>query len=346
MRRYSILALVLIFCMTALTGAYGFENKQIWRYKADLGLTGGIALSTNTVFAGDASGKFYAIQKSNGRLIWTYSGTNTITGTPVLIGNEQVIFAQANGVLTCLNENTGDEIWVNEPETERDTVVSGAVYGEGKIFISRSDGRLCAYDVTDGHLLWEYQSKLQDLRNEPAYDNGLVFLGEQNGLMSMINAKTGERVNGGGSGGPINTPIVNNGNVYYSSWSGSVYAVKIKDVIPLWEMKIQEPVTTSPSFGDNKLFVGTSNGKIIALAAGNGDVTWTYDTEGANVNKAPLFGDGLVFCGASEGNIYAVNANTGEVKYSLKTEHGLDVEPAYENGILYYSADGFVYAVK
>ena len=347
MKRFLIFTLALFLSLMTVSNALAFQNKQVWRYKVDIGVTGGIAISENTLFAGDLSGKFYAVQKSNGRLKWNYAGTNTVTGTPVLIGNEYVIFAQEDGTITCLDANNGEEIWIIEPETERDTVVSGAVLGDGKVFISRSNGKLCAYDESDGHLLWEYESKLQDLRNAPAIGDGYVFLGEQNGLMSILNPQTGERVNGGGAGGPINTPIVNGGNVYYSSWTGSVYAVKIKDVIPLWEISVQEPITTAPSFGDNKLFVGTASGKIIAIAAGNGDISWTFETGGANVAVPPVYGDGLVFCGASEGNIYVLNAETGKVKFTIKSEHGLDASPVYEKGILYYgSEDGYLHAVK
>ena len=97
MKRSFFAALVLVFVLVFSFNAYAFQNKTIWRNKADIAITGGLAVSDTALFAGDAAGKFYAFDKASGNLRWSYAGTNTIVGTPVIVGGNRVIFAQADG---------------------------------------------------------------------------------------------------------------------------------------------------------------------------------------------------------------------------------------------------------
>ena len=183
------------------------------------------------------------------------------------------------------------------------------------------------------------------MRTSPAYSNGLIFLGEYNGIFNILDSKTGKKVNGGGAGGAVNTPAINNGNVYFSSWDGSVQAVKIKSVIPLWNTNVNDPVTTSPAISGGLIAVGTGRGLVIVLDEDSGDIIWNFDTQNGNVSAKPIIANGKVFACPEGGNVYELNAKTGRLIDKFETE-GINVNPAYSDGIFYFSSGGKVIALS
>ena len=144
----------------------------------------------------------------------------------------------------------------------------------------------------------------------------------------MLDAKSGKRLNGGGAGGAINTPAVNGGNVYYTSWDGSIHAVQIKDVIPLWDANVKAPIATAPSISGGIIVGGTATGKIFALNEKDGSLLWEHSTNGGAVPVRPVISGNRVIAGTGDGRVVILNAETGkltreyEAAYSLNTASG------------------------
>ena len=349
MKRFAFL-LALILCLVAGT-SYAWENKLAWSFKPEMRTSGGMSIENNLMFIGDRSGKLYAIDINSGKVKWDFRDeeATSIVGTPAVVEKKFVVIAQSGAKVICLNIADGSEVWEYTSKAAGamgENMTDGVAYGKGKIFFSKDSGKLTALNFKDGELLWEYQSKNADLRTAPLYSDNYIFLGEQGGLFSMINPDTGERVSGGGAGGPVRTPAVSGGNVYYTSWNGSVYAVKIAGTTPLWEIKTGASITTSPVIHDGKIFVGTSDGTVIALKQDNGETLWKFNTENGSIVFPPVAGDKIIFVASGQGNIFALDPETGKVKETVKLSEGAD-SFAYNNGILYYATrDGNICAVK
>lgn len=334
---------------------YAWRGEVAWNFKADAGISSGVALSENLVLFGDISGKFYAVYRASGRLAWSYIGSNSIVGVPAVIlkdknnATDKVVFTQADGTITCLNIKDGDLFWQILPgEGGGETILDGAAYGDGKIFVSKGDGRLYAYNSNNGRREWVYKSE-QELRAAPTFGENFVFLGEQNGKLSFINPSNGRRETGGGAGGAVNTPAVNNGNLYFSSWDGKVQCVKIKAVVPQWQAQVGDPVTTAPEVKLKKVFVGTARGNVAALNTNNGNILWTFSTNGGTITARPAASsaeDNLVFVGDGQGTLAVLDANTGRLRSTFKTDGSIIGDPAFGGGVLYLgSADGNLYAI-
>ena len=258
-------------------------------------MSSGIAVSGGLVLVGDESGTLYAVQRATGRQAWSFQGENTIVGVPA-VADGKVVLVEADGTITCLNLSDGSKVWSFEADIEGIglTIVDGAAIGDGKVYVAKGDAGLYALSLANGKTVWEYKSDGPELRTAPAFGEGYVMLGEQDGKFSMIDPQTGKRVSGGGTGGPVNTPVIHEGNVYFSSWDGTVQRVQVKGVVPKWKSTVGDPVTTKPVPGDGKLFVGTANGYVAALDAGSGNVLWQYETQGGSVEAAPVFAEGMV----------------------------------------------------
>ena len=323
--KHRTIILALTLCLLSLL-ASGASAAQRELARVDDRITTGAALSGNTILFGDANGKLTAVGDHNWR---NQDSDSTATGVPAVSGGF-VVFAQLTGEVTCLNIADGTQVWQYIPKTDEyvnEGLNDGVSIGDGRVYAAFTSGALRAFDLKTGRVLWTYQAE-QGLRTAPLYSNGLVFQGEYDGIFSMLDAKSGKRLNGGGAGGAINTPAVNGGNVYYTSWDGSIHAVQIKDVIPLWDANVKAPIATAPSISGGLIVGGTATGKIFALNEKDGSLLWEHSTNGGAVPVRPVISGNRVIAGTGDGRVVILNAETGkltreyEAAYSLNTASG------------------------
>ena len=348
MKQKFLIASLMVLVMAASASA--FSGHQAWSFQPEATVSSGIAVSGNTVFFGSETGRCYAVNKNTGRLIWEFKAENSIYGVPSVSGGK-VFFAEGDGTVLCLNASTGEYLWASGGFGGKDTrgrdvndgLSDGAVIGGGLIYVSKDDRKVHALNENNGKTAWTYTTGDQGVRSAPAYANGIVFVGEYDGIFSMLDAKSGKRLNGGGAGGAVNTPSVNNGNVYFSAWDGSVNAVQIKDVIPLWHVNVKDTITTQPEISGGRIFVGTGRGTVIALSENDGRMLWRFDTNCGSISSKPVAADGLVFVGAESGPMFVIDASNGKQVGFVGSEEGITGNPAYSEGRLFFG-NGAVYA--
>ncbi len=144
------------------------------------------------------------------------------------------------------------------------------------------------------------------------------------------------------------TPIVVDGVIYVTTAWSKVYAADAKTGKLLWQY---DPKVNGPNAAKNccdvvnrgaavyqgKVFVGTFDGRLIALDAATGKPLWstaTFDPESMQaISGAPRVGAGLVFIGNSGGEfggrgfVSAYKADTGELAWRFYTTPGDPAKP-------------------
>jgi len=140
-------------------------------------------------------------------------------------------------------------------------------------------------------------------------------------------------------------PLAVDGVVYYTSSSGEVWALNGATGAPVWhyQAKIDQeraegtfynPYNRGVAIAYGKVFMGTTDGRMIALNKDDGSVVW--DNEIMSVAKgnkgftgAPVVVKDKVIIGANGGElsgccgpIFAVDANTGEVAWQFDSVGG------------------------
>jgi parallel beta-helix repeat protein len=105
------------------------------------------------------------------------------------------------------------------------------------------------------------------------------------------------------------------GNICYLPTSSHVYAFDVNTYEMKWQREIEgKNCTSAPVVADEKGLFGMHNGYVYALGALDGEVLWSYKTEGAIV-ATPAVSDGVLFVGSLDGNLYAI----GEAKEPTPT---------------------------
>ncbi|MCX6777922.1 MAG: PQQ-binding-like beta-propeller repeat protein [Candidatus Micrarchaeota archaeon] len=141
-------------------------------------------------------------------------------------------------------------------------------------------------------------------------------------------------------------PAVQDGNVYFSSHDGSVYAVDALTGAQIWSFKSGGPVDSSPVISNGMLYFGSNDGVVYALDSQRGSMLWNFTTRGAIWASSPAVYEGVLYIGSRDNSTYALNAVTGEKIWSFRTGGPVDSSPAVYKGAVYFgSADGNVYAL-
>lgn len=151
--------------------------------------------------------------------------------------------------------------------------------------------------------------------------------------------------------GSATTPVVIGPNqaVYAATAAGVVYALNAATGGELWETNLGASITKAPALANGILYVGSSDGRLSAIAAGGCGqaqcpVLWTTST-GSAITTQPAVAGGVVYAGSADGSIKAFNAagcaaGTCESIWSANAGSSVDGGLAVEGGHLYAGTNG------
>lgn len=141
------------------------------------------------------------------------------------------------------------------------------------------------------------------------------------------------RFTGGAQGNNLTTPIVIGNTVYYTTrvsaqQGGVLYALDIQTGARKWAFPKEERnglspglpggnyFSTSITYSQGKLYVGTSNGTLYILDAKTGTESGGPFSLGQRLESSPLIQDDTVYMGSNNGTFYALDTQTGEKRWS------------------------------
>jgi len=162
---------------------------------------------------------------------------------------------------------------------------------------------------------------------QPVVANGLVYTMDSAGTVTAFTLANGDRVwrtetrgehvrstnLGGGLG-------VSGGTVYAVNGLGDVVALDAAKGSQNWRIDLGVPTRSAPTVVESRLFFTTIEDKLLALAASDGHMIWTFQGGTASPSMlgrpAPAFANGLVLAGFSSGELACLRAENGNVVWS------------------------------
>lgn len=129
-------------------------------------------------------------------------------------------------------------------------------------------------------------------------------------------------------------PITAGGLVFFADRNGVVHAINAESGEAAWKTFTAAPVYFPPAYSNNRLYVGSADGRVYALEAATGKTLWTFQAAPAN-QRIPVYGklisrwpvaggvvvdDGVVYAAAGMAHydgihVYALDAISGDVKW-------------------------------
>lgn len=85
----------------------------------------------------------------------------------------------------------------------------------------------------------------------------------------------------------------------------------------LWSYETGSYIVSSPVIGRERIYIGSSDGKMYALELSEGTLVWEFDT-GDDLEASPLLLNDMVFIGSLSGDFFALDADSGAVLWQTQ----------------------------
>jgi outer membrane protein assembly factor BamB len=248
---------------------------------------------------------------------------------------------------------------------------SGGTLTGNTLVIGSMDGELVAVNMTEGKRLWDATlespeqsrglfgctptSTVVAIYGSPAVDRNLIYIGGYNGIFYAFSPNKEEPRwvyprQGTLRGNIIGGAVVSEGNVYFSSSDGRVYALDAAEGYKEegWPFEIKDKVWSTPAIDGDTLFIGSFDKKLYAIDTTTAKEKWDrpFETEGAIV-ATPLVYKNTVYIGSFDRHLYAVDAASGKEKWRYRAGNWFWAKPViYNNSIYVGCLDGWLYILN
>lgn len=159
--------------------------------------------------------------------------------------------------------------WFRLYDSNKDNFVDSTEWGSGEdVFkeLMAQDGLVAIKpggngNITATNLLWREDKAVAEVPS-PLYYNGLVYMIKNGGIVSCMNAKSGElcyRERLGASGPYFSSPIAANGRIYIASLNGIITVFEAGEQLDiLAKNDLDERICATPAIIGNTIFVRTT----------------------------------------------------------------------------------------
>jgi outer membrane protein assembly factor BamB len=279
---------------TGILKAFDFDGKELWardlqkeygRFGLNWGYGSSPLLVDDSLYIQvvhgmhtQAASYVLRIDKATGRTVWKVDRPTTARyeskdsyATPALVrlGTASEIVVSGADVVTGYEPATGRELWRAEGlNPDRDgsarvvaspTVVGDMIFApsrERPLIAVRAGGR---GDVTRSHVVWTLNDGT-DVPT-PVSDGTYLYLINDRGIMSAIDAKSGKAVYGRQrlpSGTYSASPVLADGRIYVTNEDGMTSVVKAGPAFEILSRNnLDEYTLSSPAVSEGQIFIRT-----------------------------------------------------------------------------------------
>lgn len=216
-----------VFAHDAVTG------QQVWAYKLPnvqfslRGQPAPVRLDERTVVVASANAYVYALDVISGvprfqRRVAVSDGRSDIqrlidvVGDPVVAG-QYLVTTSFQGQVTTTDLMTQRVVWSEEASSTNSAEVSG-----DKVFVSTADGKLKAYNLATGELLWQNEELLNRQLSNPVMLGQNLVVGDLDGVIHLIDPNTGKLIGRAKTSGEVRSLRVIDNQLYVATRKGAL----------------------------------------------------------------------------------------------------------------------------
>jgi eukaryotic-like serine/threonine-protein kinase len=290
------------------------SGVQKWKFETKVRVTSSPAFSGGIVYFGSYDSKFYAVDAVSGQLKWKFQtgGERRFAAKHIhgiqpaaetmpdpfdfylsspAVWNGVVYFGSGDGNVYALDAGSGALVWKFQTG---DVVHASPAIGNGTLFIGSWDSFFYALDVATGKEKWRFKTgedheiyNQVGIQSSAAVMDGTVYFGCRDSNFYALDAATGQKkwaFNNKGSW-VITSPAVRDGKVYFAtSDSGLFYVLDAEAGTEVFSLKFKWPMFSSPAIAGSTLYMGTHEGKLIAIDLKTQKLAWEFQTDGSRQN--------------------------------------------------------------
>jgi outer membrane protein assembly factor BamB len=253
-------------------------------------IIGGIAAENGLLLVATYAGEVLALSKETGDELWRKQLPGEIVSSPRTNGN--VVATQTvNGKLFALDAKTGEQLWFydNPPPVLTLRGTPSPIVTDTAIYAGFSNGRMMAFNPSNGLILWEQRIASPKGRSE---------------LDRMVDIHA--------------SPILRDGVIYVGTYQGRISALARGTGSPIWGQDAS--TAENLALSADKVFVSHSDGKLVAYSITTGEKLWSNEQMlRRGLNGPQVFGD-YVAVVDFKGYMHVVNQSDGEFVARIRVD--------------------------
>ena len=199
-------------------------------------------------------------------------------------------------------------------------------------YVALRDGRLVAVDLESGRVRWS-----QELPTSfaPETGDGLVFVAGGDHLTAVTaDGKSAWRLPvAGGFSAPLRWDA---GWLIASAASGDVLAIRARDGLVVWTMRLGSPVRARPALAAERVYLSLEDGRVAALNLLTGATEWERTLGGTPGEVLAL--DERLYVGSRDKFFYCLATDDGDRKWRWRTGGSVLAAPVVDAERVYYTS--------
>ncbi|ENX09780.1 outer membrane protein assembly factor BamB [Acinetobacter courvalinii] len=216
-----------VFAHDAVTG------QQVWAYKLPnvqfslRGQPAPVRLDERTVLIGSANAYIYALDIISGvprfqRRVAISDGRSDIqrlidvVGDPVVAG-QFLVTTSFQGQVTVIDLASQRVVWSEDASSTNTAEVA-----EDKVFVTTTDGKLNAYNLATGELVWQNEELLNRQLSNPVMLGQNLVVGDLDGVLHLINPASGKLIGRAKTSGEVRSLRVIDNQLYVATRKGAL----------------------------------------------------------------------------------------------------------------------------
>lgn len=199
-----------------------------------------------------------------------------------------------------------------------------------RVFVANGAGKVEAFATDSGVRLWQADIGMA-INAGPGEGDELLLFGVDSGVIAIDKRDGSRRWLGAVSSEVLSVPQRRGNTVVVHSVDGNITAMSASNGKQLWQHNETVPGLSLRGCGEpfllnSALFVGTANGKLIALSMTDGRLLWesiiaeprghTELERLVDVDAPPVFADGVVYASSYQDALSAVAASSGQLLWT------------------------------
>jgi len=332
------------------------KAKRLWSTGVGKGQGDGLyriepVIGGQRIYAASSDGEVRALERSNGRRVWSRDLKMPISGGVGLYG-DSLFLGSSDGFVLRLSAETGETLWKARVTGE----VLAPPQSNGRVVVAQGyDGKLHGLDFGTGERLWTYDSNMPVLTirgtSTPIFRENLVLAGFANGRVLGFNAGTGavewearvaipqgrseiERIV------DVDGTMVLVGNeLFAASYQGNIVAVEASSGRKLWERPVSSVSGVSQGFGN--VYVADEDGTVFALHRNGQGQRWSQDALAWRGLGRPVTVSSYVAVPDFEGYVHILSQVDGSIVGRFQADSkGVNADMLSDGNVLYVFGNG------
>lgn len=304
------------------------------------------ALSGEAVYTADDQGRLAARDRRRGKRLWQHHTGQPFSAGPAVAYN-QVFVGTREGELLAYSAQDGELLW--RVQLGGEVLAVPAVSGDA-VAVKTSDGHVTLVDRVGGVVRWVYDGGAAPLAlrasSSPLLLDDAVLVGMPTGELVALERATGQLIWERRIAEPSGKSeldrlvdiagdfVVRDDRIFVATYQGRLVALNLHNGQFAW----QQPLSTfQPVAATNdRVFVADADGVVSAVRSEDGVVLWRIDSlRGRRVTGAALLGDWLL-AGDFEGWVHVIRQADGLLVGRRKVDgDGIALPPVVDEGTVF-----------